>query len=101
MKLKEWDWDNQCYIEREYPDEPIKAFVDFMRNNNQWRDNPDLVVDRYRHFHNDLNDIRNEQAPARDAAACKAVTKSGRPCKVTTSIEDGLCAIHRRALAAV
>ena len=36
MKLKEWDWDNQCYIEREYPDEPIKAFVDFMCNNNQW-----------------------------------------------------------------
>ena len=101
MTIKTWDWDNQCYVEVEYPDEPIKAFVDFMCNNNQWQDNPDLVVDRYRHFRRDLTEIRNQQALAMDAAACKAVTKSGRPCKVTISIEDGLCAIHRRALAAV
>ncbi len=104
MNLKEWDYDSGPsggYVDRPYPDEVIKAFVDFMRNNNQWQDNPDLVVDRYRHFEKDLTEARNAGALALAAGDCTAITKSGRACKNTTGVVDGLCAIHRRALAAV
>lgn len=105
MFLKEWDFDNQCFAEVEYPDGIIKSLIDFLRNNNQWRDEPRLVGDRLHHFERELTDVRNERAtlkaledkPPPVRATCTGQTKAGEPCRSTIGVEDGLCAVHRRA----
>ncbi len=98
MYLKEWSWEDEHFVEVEYPDKIIRSFVEFMRTNNQWQDNPDLVVHRYRHLQKEMTNARNEAALAEAADACTAVTKVGRPCKNTVDVVDGLCHIHRRSL---
>ncbi len=99
MFLKEWDWDLESFVEREYPDEIIKGFVDFIRLNNQWPDNPIMVRDRKSHLERELTEHRNEMARQKDVQErCTAVTAAGGPCKVKVDIVDGLCHIHRRSL---
>ena len=96
MKLREWDWDLENFVEREYPDEIIKSFVEFMRTNNQWQDHPDLVVDRYRHLQRELTDAYN--AAPKTLLVCTAETATGQPCRINKGIVDGFCHIHRRSL---
>lgn len=101
MLITEWGWEEQRFVEVDCPDELVKDFMDYMHRDKHWRENPDLVERRWKKFIRDWTNVRNERALQAAAGVCTAVTKSGRPCKVKISIEDGLCAIHRRALAAV
>jgi hypothetical protein len=102
VKLKEWNWDTQQYDEFEYDDEIIKGFVEYFRLNKQWREDPDVVFARWLKFERDLTDARNDAATlaAPLADRCTADTKSGNPCRNTIGIENGICAVHRRALVA-
>lgn len=36
MRLREWDWDKQTYVEVNYPDAPIQEFVNFFRTTKAW-----------------------------------------------------------------
>jgi hypothetical protein len=96
MKLKEWAWDEQCYVEVEYPDAPIKAFVEFFRNGKQWRENPEQCFARWMKLERELTDAKNDAAKEAPADRCTATTKAGEPCK-GKAIEDGLCMSHVRA----
>ena len=61
MKLREYNWDTMLHEEIEYPDEPMKSFIDFLRNTSAWKEDEQLVHRRYRMLHDQLNDIRNER----------------------------------------
>ena len=101
MQLREWDHDagpSGGYVEVEYPDDIIKDFVNYFRVNKQWREDPELVYARWLVFERKLTDARNQAAT--QTVRCTAETKSGQPCRITNSVEGGVCAIHRRALAA-
>ncbi len=103
MRLKEWDHGagpSGGYVEVEYPDEIIKAFVDYFRVNKQWREDPEIVYARWLVLERELTESRNQAAKHVAEGGCTAPTKSGEPCKITFGIEDGICAIHRRALVA-
>lgn len=43
MKLKDWGWDAQNYIETEYPDAPIAEFINFLRTTKAWHADPEIV----------------------------------------------------------
>lgn len=112
MHLREWDYNagpSGGWVEVEYPDEPIKKFVDYLRVSKQWREDPELVYRRWMQFERELTDVRNAAArpvevPAADVVIqCSGKTKAGEPCRITHGIQDGLCHIHRpyRPLAAV
>lgn len=66
MKLREWDWNAQDWVEVEYPDRIIAEFVEFFRNTQMWKedDTAQVVFDRYQKLHNDLTDYRNDVARA-------------------------------------
>jgi hypothetical protein len=104
LRIKEYDWAQQGPTEIECPDELVKSFMDWMHNNKQWPDNPDLAIERWRHFHREWMAGRNEQAlkqAAQEASdVCSAVTRAGTPCKNTMAVVGGLCAIHRRNVVA-
>jgi hypothetical protein len=96
MKLLEWQWDQQNYVEVEYPDAPIKSFVEFFRNGKQWRENPEQCFARWMKLERDLTDAKNDAARAKPTDRCTATTKAGEPCR-GKAIEDGLCMSHARA----
>ena len=105
MQLKEWDHGagpSGGYVEVEYPDDIIKGFVNYFRVNKQWREreNMEMVYHHWLKFERELTEARNQAAKQIDPDVCTAKTKSGEPCQITNSVEDGLCAIHRRALVA-
>ncbi len=103
MQLREWDHDagpSGRYVEVEYPDDIIKDFVNYFRVNKQWREDPELVYARWLVFERKLTEARNQAAKQTADSRCTATTKSGEPCRITNSVEGGVCAIHRRALAA-
>ncbi len=118
MRLKEWDTSSAqhgAYIEREYPDAIVKAFIDWTRNTRQWREAPELVYQRWLKMERELADFRNaapvrigQQGPGAgggeegveappDVEHCTALTKAGAPCK-GKAVQDGLCMSHLRAL---
>lgn len=109
MRLKEWDDQAQTEIQREYPDEPGTALLNWMRNTKRWREDPQRLFDRYLHFERQLTDIRNADAleraqaqQAQEAAAdgpCIATTLAGDPCK-GRAVRDGLCMAHLKVRAA-
>ena len=43
MKLREWDWDKQNFVEQDYPDGPIVSFVNWLRTTKAWHQDPELV----------------------------------------------------------
>ncbi len=103
MELREWDHNagpSGGFVEVEYPDDIIKDFVNYFRINKQWREDPEIVYRRWLVFERELTDARNARnqaiATQNTENRCTALTKSGDPCQVTNSVEDGLCAIHRR-----
>jgi Family of unknown function (DUF5763) len=104
MKLKEWDEKigrNGDWREREYPDTPIKEFVDWLRNTKQWREaagmhtGPHTIYTKFLVLERELADIRNSQAG--DSGQCTALTASGSRCR-HDAVSDGLCGIHRKQL---
>lgn len=95
MKLREWQWDQQSYAEVEYPDAPIKAFVDFFRTTKQWRENPEQVFARWMKFERELTEARNAIAEGL-AEACTETTKAGEPCRGKV-VSGGLCMAHLKA----
>ncbi len=103
MQLREWDHDagpSGGYVEVEYPDDIIKGFVNYFRLNKQWREDPEVVYARWLVFERELTEARNQAATQTANSRCTAQTKSGQPCRITNSVEGGVCAIHRRALVA-
>jgi hypothetical protein len=80
MRLKEWDWDKQAYVETDYPDEPIRQFINWLRTTKQWYQSPDPgrdVYTKYRQMQEQLADHRNrEAAAARTANARKRESKN-------------------------
>ncbi len=103
MQLREWDdtaGPSGGYVEVEYPDSIIKEFVDYFRTTKRWREDPEIVYARWMVFERNLTEVRNQRANRIASNVCTATTKSGEPCRITNSVEGGVCAIHRRALAA-
>ena len=70
VTLKEWDWDAQNFIEREYPYHIIKKFVDDLRNKKQWIEDTTSqeVWRRFQRFQENLTDAKNEAAALESAA---------------------------------
>ena len=113
MKLREWDWDSGSqggYIEREYPDEPVIEFVNWLRNTRQWRESPEMVFQRFQKLERELAEIRNmpiaksEGTPGQVVTVearptCSERTKAGAPCK-GKAVQDGKCIAHVKARAA-
>ena len=100
VQLKEWDHDaglSGRFVGVEYPDKIIQDFIDYFRTTHRWREEPEIVYARWMVFERELTDVRNQAATLAAAGQCTAETKSGDPCRITNSVEDGLCAIHRRA----
>lgn len=95
MKLREWDHNAQGYTEVEYPDAPIKAFVDWFRTTKQWREHPEECFHRFMRFQRELVDAQTDahRAEAAQKAPCSATTASGDPCK-GKAVRDGLCIAH-------
>lgn len=91
MKLREWDWDAQNYVEIDYPDEPIKAFVDWLRNNRQWRESPDPgrdVYTRFRRLEDELAAHRVKLREERLKATEQAPRGGGRKRATSTKKND-------------
>ena len=103
MQLREWDHNagpSGGYVEVEYPDSIIKEFVDYFRVNKAWREDPEIIYARWLKFERDLTEVHNQAAQQKADNRCTTLTRSGQPCRITNSVEDGVCAIHRRALVA-
>lgn len=97
VTLKEWDWDAQAYVEREYPWSIVKGFVDDLRNKKQWIEDSTSqeVWRRFQRFQERLVDARND---AKVAEKCSATTAAGNPCKGKPGA-GGLCMAHVKAAA--
>ncbi len=103
MQLREWDHDagpSGRYVEVEYPDSIIKDFVNYFRVNKAWREDTPLAYARWLVFERKLTEARNEAATQTADSQCTVATKLGARCRITNSVEGGVCAIHRRALVA-
>ncbi len=103
MRLKEWDdtaGPSGGYVEVEYPDSIIKEFVDYFRTTKRWREDPEIVYARWMVFERNLTEVRNQAAQQTADNVCTVATKLGARCRITNSVEGGVCAIHRRALVA-
>ena len=94
ITLREWDWDAQAFVEREYPWAALKSFVDDLRLGNRWRENPEVVFNRFMKLERELTAARNEVTRAAAALVCNATTKAGNPCK-GRPLDDGLCVAHQ------
>lgn len=58
MFLREWNWDRQNYDEVEYPDQPIKKFMDWLWETKQWREDPHMVYNQFRKLQIELMEPR-------------------------------------------
>jgi hypothetical protein len=70
MRLREWDWNEQGFVERDYPDEPIRQFINWLRTTKQWYQSPDPgrdVYTKYRQMQEQLADHRNREAAEEQA----------------------------------
>lgn len=68
MKLKETNWDapgGATEVEVEYPETPIREFVNFMRRTSAWIENPEIVERKVRQLNGILMDHRNAVAAGR------------------------------------
>lgn len=80
MRLKETFWDapgGAAEIEVEYPDAPIKDFMDWMRKTSAWLENPELVHRRLRRLNGVLADWRNRPVAATVTAEVGTVVNIG------------------------
>jgi hypothetical protein len=62
MKIREWDWDLQAFVPREWDDDMVAEFVDWLLNTKAWRDDVELVHWRFLK-------LRIKAKEKRDAAA--------------------------------
>lgn len=79
MKLKETFWDapgGAAEIEVEYPDAPIKDFMDWLRKTSAWLENPELVHRRLRRLNGVLADWRNRPVAATVTAEVGMMVKA-------------------------
>lgn len=66
MRLTDWDWNAQKFVERDYPDEPIAEFINWLRTTKQWYQSPDPgrdVYTRYLKLQDQLTQHRNRPVP--------------------------------------
>jgi hypothetical protein len=102
MKLREWDFSHGPsggYVEVEYPDSVVKAFVDWFRTTSQWKESPEQAYARWLKFERELTEAKEDAAQKAAVAGCPAPTLSGEPCKARVTA-SGLCAAHTKAQAA-
>lgn len=91
MKLREWDWDKQVFIEVEYPDAPVMEFVNFIRTTKAWVQDPERMHRAVLKMDKALGEHRQA---IRDALALTAQGMTGKtPAKPT--LEDVLAAARR------
>lgn len=79
MKLKDYDWDKQGYVEHEYPEAPIAEFVNFFRTTKAWIQDPQRVDRQVRLLERALNTFREEQRLAAAATAVAMTTPEPAP----------------------
>lgn len=79
MKLKDYDWDKQGYVEHDYPDGPIAEFVNFFRTTKAWVDDPERINRRVLALERALAAHRDEQRLAAAATAVLVTTPSPKP----------------------
>lgn len=72
MKLREWVWEQQAFVEVEYPDGPIQEFMNYLWEGKQWKERPELVYNRFRQLQERLLAARH----AAKVAAVKTATAS-------------------------
>jgi len=73
VTLREWVYesgDSGGFEEVEYPYRPIKAFVEWLMNTAQWKEDPkgEIVYNRWLVLKRDLTDARNAKADAKAEA---------------------------------
>lgn len=69
MKLRDYDWDKQGFVEHEYPDGPIAEFVNFFRTTKAWIQDPERVNRKVQVLEKALQTFREEQRIALAATA--------------------------------
>ena len=87
MKLKRYDWNLQRDVEIEYPDGPIKAFIDWLNNTKSWHEDVELCHRRLRKMNAELEIARSGAKVMDDelpVVATEAVTLPAPTASVTT-----------------
>ena len=64
MKLREWNWDAQAFIETDYPDGTVADFVNWMRTTKAWHADPELVHGRLLRMNQKLAEHRQAKIEA-------------------------------------
>lgn len=66
MRLREFNWTLQEHEEVEYPDGPIKDFIDWLRNSKAWQeDSAEMIYDT--RIHRRFLRLQEELTKAREA----------------------------------
>lgn len=69
MKLRDYDWDKQGFVEHEYPEGPIAEFVNFFRTTKAWIQDAERVHRKVLALEKALQTYREEQRIALAATA--------------------------------
>jgi len=88
VRLREWDFDKQNYVEVNYPDAPIIQFVNFFRTTKAWIHDADRVNRQVLKLDKALGEHRQL---AREAMAQTAANVTGQPLPKPT-LEDYIAA---------
>lgn len=88
MRLREWDWDKQVFVEVSYPDEPIMEFLNFIRTTKAWVQDPARMHRAVLKMDKALGEHRQA---AREAMAATVANLTGQAAAQPT-LEDVLAA---------
>lgn len=82
MKLREWDWDKQAFVEVDYPDAPIVQFMNWLRHTKAWHEDVELVHRKVLYLNKGFAEHRQAQVEAL-ALTARNVTASPAPVEPT------------------
>lgn len=87
MKLREWDWDRQAFVETDYPDGPIVEFVNWLRTTKAWHADPELVHRKLLHLNRGFAEHRQSVVEAAVETA-KNMTASAKERRAAVNREN-------------
>jgi hypothetical protein len=69
LKLREWDWDKQSFVDYDYPEELIRPFVDWILTTKAWQEDPKRVNAKVLQLQRALAEYRNPPDSHRETVA--------------------------------
>ena len=76
MRLREWDWDKQAFVEVDYPDAPIAEFINWLRTTKAWHADPEIVHRKLLYLNKGFSEHRQSIVEAQAATARNMAAKA-------------------------